>query len=89
MKVIIKKTVPKLGQKNDVKEVSNGFARNFLIPQGLAIIATKINLDELKKQKKVAEKTRENKKPKKKVRKKKSKKKDKNKKKEVKAIIKN
>jgi large subunit ribosomal protein L9 len=41
MKIILLKEVSKLGHKYDVKNVSNGHALNLLIPQGLAIAATK------------------------------------------------
>jgi large subunit ribosomal protein L9 len=44
MRVILKEDVQKLGYKNDVVEVKNGFGRNYLIPQGLAEIATPSSL---------------------------------------------
>ena len=40
MKIILKQNIDKIGQVGDVVEVSNGFARNFLIPQGKAISFT-------------------------------------------------
>ncbi len=40
MKVILKKDIPKLGDEGQIVTVKNGYGRNFLIPQGLARLAT-------------------------------------------------
>jgi len=40
MKVLLLKDVYKLGRAGDVKKVANGYGRNYLIPQGLAVSAT-------------------------------------------------
>jgi len=40
MKVLLMKDVYKLGHAGDVKKVADGFGRNYLIPQGLAVLAT-------------------------------------------------
>ena len=40
MEVILKKNVDKLGYKDEVVTVKNGYGRNFLIPQGYAALAT-------------------------------------------------
>ena len=40
MKVILKENIEKLGFKDEIVDVKNGFARNFLIPKNKAVIAT-------------------------------------------------
>ncbi len=40
MKVLLVKDVYKLGRAGDVKKVADGFGRNFLLPQGMAVLAT-------------------------------------------------
>ena len=40
MKVLLLKDVYKLGRAGDVKKVADGYGRNYLIPQGLAVLAT-------------------------------------------------
>lgn len=40
MKVILKKDIRKIGRKHDIKRVADGFARNYLIPRKLAVLAT-------------------------------------------------
>lgn len=41
MKVLLLKDVYNLGRAGDVKKVADGYGRNFLVPQGLAVLATK------------------------------------------------
>ena len=41
MKIILRNTVDGLGRKGDVCDVADGYARNYLVPRGLAIKATK------------------------------------------------
>ena len=43
MDVILKQDVQKLGYADDVVKVKNGYGRNYLIPQGMAILATETN----------------------------------------------
>ena len=44
MKVLLCEDVEKLGWLGDVVEVKEGYARNYLLPQGLAKVATKVNI---------------------------------------------
>jgi large subunit ribosomal protein L9 len=41
MKIILQKPVDKLGAPGDIVEVADGYARNYLVPRGLAVKATK------------------------------------------------
>jgi len=47
MKVILLENTKNLGKKYDIKEVSDGFAMNYLIPNGIVKRATKENLEKL------------------------------------------
>ncbi len=60
MKVIFLKDVKGQGKKGDVKDLSEGYVRNFLLPQGLAAIASDGNVKQLEQQKS-AEKKRKDK----------------------------
>jgi large subunit ribosomal protein L9 len=48
VKVILTRDVPNLGQAGDVEDVAAGYARNYLIPKGLAVKATPSALRELR-----------------------------------------
>ncbi|HOQ08321.1 MAG TPA: 50S ribosomal protein L9 [Clostridiales bacterium] len=60
MKVILKQDVKGLGKKDDLVNVSDGYARNFLFPKGLAVEANESNLN-IVKTRKEAEKSRRDK----------------------------
>lgn len=59
MKVLLIKDVYNLGRAGDVKRVADGYARNFLIPQKMAVIATAGSLKQIEKIKTAAAKQRE------------------------------
>ena len=43
MEIILKQDIPGLGYKNDTVKVKPGYGRNYLIPQGMAIVASRSN----------------------------------------------
>ena len=55
MEIILKQSIDKLGEAGDRVTVSNGYARNFLLPKGVAIQATKQNIAMLEHEKSVIE----------------------------------
>ena len=64
MKIILNKSVDNLGNEGEIVTVKDGFARNYLIPQGIARNATEKNIIAIQKEIKIRElneaKTREN-----------------------------
>ena len=59
MKIILSQDVAGVGRKNEVKNVSDGYARNFLLPRKLAQIATPATVASAEKLKKQAEQENE------------------------------
>ena len=55
MKVILLQDVKGTGKKNEVKEVSDGYARNFLLPKKVAVIADNTAIKELNEKNKSIE----------------------------------
>lgn len=55
MKVMLIKDVYKLGRAGDIKKVADGYGRNFLLPQGFAVLATAGALKQAEKVRKQAE----------------------------------
>ncbi len=55
MKVILKDYVPNVGAMGDVVDVADGYGRNFLLPQGLAVRASTENVAQLEHEKKAIE----------------------------------
>ena len=58
MKVLFLKDVPGVALGGEVKEVKNGYARNYLIPYNIAVLANNESLKQVEKIKIVAEKER-------------------------------
>ena len=59
MKVILRSDITNIGRQGEIKEVSPGFARNYLIPQSLAMEATAQNMKIWEREKHKLEKQRE------------------------------
>lgn len=55
MKILLIKDVYKLGRAGDVKKVANGYGRNYLIPQGMAVLATPGSLSQAERIRKTAD----------------------------------
>lgn len=49
MELLLKQNVEYLGRVGDVVEVKSGYARNYLLPRGLAVMVTKSNVAEIEK----------------------------------------
>ena len=60
MKIVLLENVKKLGKKDEIIEVSDGYARNVLIPKKLGLPATNENLNNVKLKNKNEEKKEEN-----------------------------
>jgi large subunit ribosomal protein L9 len=61
MKVILNQDVPGLGEEGDIKDVANGYARNYLLPKNFALPYSKQNLSRLETRKVAIENRKEEK----------------------------
>ncbi|MFH1938269.1 MAG: 50S ribosomal protein L9 [Patescibacteria group bacterium] len=55
MKIILLEDVENIGKKDEIKKVADGYARNFLFPNKLAVLATKSELAKLEEREKIKE----------------------------------
>src|ERR1051326_7090934 len=55
MEVILKEDIPNVGKMGEVVRVRDGYARNYLLPRGLVLVANKKNLKTHEQQKRVVE----------------------------------
>lgn len=55
MELILKTTIDTLGEEGDIVKVKDGYGRNYLLPEGKAVQATKSNLTVLEKEKEAIE----------------------------------
>lgn len=58
MKVVLRRDVPGLGRAGDVKDVADGYGRNYLIPRGFAALATPAELAHVEAHKAVEQRQR-------------------------------
>ncbi len=59
MNVVLKEDFPKLGKMGDVVRVKDGYARNYLLPRGLVVVANNKNMKTLEHEKRVIADRRE------------------------------
>jgi large subunit ribosomal protein L9 len=59
MEVILREDIPHLGHIGDLVKVKDGYARNYLLPRGLALLADKRNIGELEHRKRIMADKRE------------------------------
>ena len=50
MEIVLLERIQRLGQMGDIVRVKNGYARNYLIPQGKALLATPVNIAKFENQ---------------------------------------
>ena len=55
MKLILKETIDSLGVRGKIVDVKPGYARNFLIPKGMAVPATEANIQQLESERHIIE----------------------------------
>ena len=59
MEVILREDVEHLGAMGDVVKVKPGYARNYLLPRGMAVLASRKNVSEMEHQQRLVEAKRE------------------------------
>ncbi|MCL2330502.1 MAG: 50S ribosomal protein L9 [Phycisphaerae bacterium] len=58
MKLLLRRDIPKVGLAGDVVDVTEGYARNYLLPQRLAVLPTQANMKAIEEDKRQAEEER-------------------------------